>query len=97
MRRSFANVLNDVGAREEAVGIKERVLTVVREVLVVDQDTKNILEASLKDDLALTSLEQLTLFIALEDEFDRKIPQEEAAGIETVEEIIQYIKAQLPE
>jgi acyl carrier protein len=84
-----------MGEEGSVVSVKERVLAVVREVLALDQNSKNILDASFKDDLTLTSLEQLTLFIALEDEFDRSIPQEEVAHIDTIQEVIEYVEIKL--
>lgn len=81
-----------IGAKEKVVNVKQRVLTVARDVLTLEHDSKNIVNASFKNDLALTSLEQLTLFIALEDEFDRNIPQDEVAHIDTFQEVIDYIE-----
>ncbi len=73
------------------VSVTERVLDVVREVLVVP-DVCDLLRVSIRDELAATSLEQLTLFVALEDEFDRRIPQEEVRGIDTIAGIIAYLE-----
>ena len=75
--------------------IKDRVLGVVKEVLNAEHNSSDILDASFKEDLALTSLEQLTLFVALEDEFDRNIPQEEVVGIDTIREIVDYVEGKL--
>ncbi len=86
------NVLKNMGEQEKAPSISERVLAIVRDVLALEHNSNNILDASFKDDLTLTSLEQLTLFIALEDEFDRRIPQEQVSHIDSVQEIIDYIK-----
>ena len=55
----------------------------------------DILDASIATDLAPTSLDQMTLFIALEDEFQKSIPQDEVAHIDTVREIVLYIKQKL--
>jgi acyl carrier protein len=53
------------------------------------------LDADLREELATTSLEQLTLFMALEDEFDDSIPQEEAERISTLGELVSYIENKL--
>lgn len=95
MRSPVANVVMKMGEKEKVVSIRERVLTVVREVLTLDRDSKDLVHASLRDNLALTSLEQLTLFIALEDEFDRNIPQEQVNHIDTIQEVIDYIETNL--
>ncbi len=73
------------------VSITERVLNVVKDVLVVPE-VSDVLQVSIREQLASTSLEQLTLFVALEDEFDRRIPQEEVNDIDTVAGIIDYLE-----
>ena len=74
--------------------IEKRVTQVVRDILDLDEDS-DILDVSITTDLAPTSLDQMTLFIALEDEFQESIPQDEVAHIDTVREIILYIKQKL--
>ena len=74
--------------------IEDRVTQVVRDVLEVDVGT-DILNASIGTDLAPSSLDQMTLFIALEDEFERSIPPDEVANIDTVRDVILYIKNKL--
>ena len=74
--------------------IENRVTQVIRDVLEVDVNT-NILDASITTELAPSSLDQMTLFIALEDEFQKSIPQDEVAHIDTVREIILYINQKL--
>ena len=74
--------------------IENRVTQVIRDVLEVDVGT-NILDASITTELAPSSLDQMTLFIALEDEFQKSIPQDEVAHIDTVREIILYINQKL--
>jgi acyl carrier protein len=70
--------------------LQDRVQKAVAEVL--DQKGKEIpLNASLRDDLGFDSLKQMTLFILLEDELQLSIPPEEATGIETVQDIIDFI------
>lgn len=76
------------------MSVEERVLSVAREVLTV-KDDEQLLEASIRDQLKLTSLEQMTLFIALEDEFDQTIPQEEVAHLDSMKEIVQFIEGKL--
>ena len=74
--------------------IEKRVTQVVRDVLDIDAGA-DILDASIATDLAPTSLDQMTLFIALEDEFQESIPQDEVTHIDTIREIIVYIKQKL--
>ena len=50
-------------------------------------------EASFIDDLGADSLDQVELVMALEEEFETEIPDEEAEKITTVKEAIDYILA----
>lgn len=70
--------------------IENRVIQVAREVLETPPD-KDILDMSISQDLAPTSVDQMTLFIALEDEFQQSIPQEDVADIDTLREVINYL------
>jgi acyl carrier protein len=51
------------------------------------------LESSFIDDLGADSLDIVELVMALEDEFDLEIPDEEAEKITTVGNAVEYIKA----
>ncbi|MFQ5756009.1 MAG: acyl carrier protein [Acidiferrobacterales bacterium] len=81
---------------EQAAGgeVQERVLKVVKEVLALEADTVN-LDASITDDLAVNSLDQVTLFLALEDEFNDTIPEEELEQFKTIRNIVDYIKGRM--
>ncbi len=70
--------------------IDERVKEIISENLGVDAD-KVKPEASFVDDLDADSLDQVELILALEEEFDCSIPEEEASKITTVGEAIEYI------
>ena len=75
--------------------VQRRVLKVFCEVL--DKQANEIQpSASLQADLQLDSMKQMTLFIALEDEFEHGIPPEEAEDLETVADIIRFIQARIP-
>ena len=52
-------------------------------------------EASLMDDLGADSLDTVELVMALEEEFETEIPDEDAERIATVKQVIDYIKDQL--
>ena len=74
--------------------IEHRVTEVVKDVLEIDDGT-NILNASIEKELAPTSIEQMTLFIALEDEFQESIPVQVVAGLDTIRGIVRYIEEKL--
>jgi acyl carrier protein len=49
-------------------------------------------EASFVDDLGADSLDQVELIMAMEEEFDVSIPDEDAENIGTVQDAINYVK-----
>jgi acyl carrier protein len=72
--------------------IEERVKKIVAEQLGVKlEDVTN--EASFVDDLGADSLDTVELVMALEEEFELEIPDEEAEKISTVQNAIDYIGA----
>ncbi len=74
--------------------LEQQVVNVANEVLTLEQ-RENLMDASFTDDLSLSSLERMTLFIALEDEFERDIAQEEIEHIDTLREVVEYIENKL--
>ena len=69
--------------------IVERVKKIVAEQLGVNEgDIKN--ESSFVDDLGADSLDTVELVMALEEEFECEIPDEEAEKITTVQLAIDY-------
>jgi acyl carrier protein len=72
--------------------IEERVKKIVVEQLGVKEDevTPN---ASFVDDLGADSLDTVELVMALEEEFECEIPDEEAEKITTVQQAVDYVKA----
>jgi len=72
--------------------IEERVKKIVAEQLGVKlEDVKN--ESSFVDDLGADSLDTVELVMALEEEFETEIPDEEAEKISTVQAAIDYVTA----
>ena len=76
--------------------VQQRVLRAIAEVLE-RKEGEIRLDASLRDDLDFDSLKQMTLFILLEDEFQRTMPPEDLAGIVTVKDIVDFINRKLQE
>ncbi len=74
--------------------IEDRVLSVVKEILAIDSEPIS-LDASIVKDLAATSLDQVSLFMALEDEFNGTLPEQEVQQIKTVRDIVDYIECRL--
>ncbi len=73
--------------------IEERVKKIVAEQLGVKDDIAN--DASFVDDLGADSLDTVELVMALEEEFECEIPDEEAEKITTVQLAIDYINENL--
>ena len=72
--------------------LEERVKKIIVEQLGVDEaEVKN--EASFVDDLGADSLDTVELVMALEEEFDTEIPDDEAEKITTVQAAIDYVTA----
>ena len=72
--------------------IEERVKKIVAEQLGVNEaDIKN--ESSFVDDLGADSLDTVELVMALEEEFECEIPDDEAEKITTVQQAIDFILA----
>lgn len=77
------------------VNVQQRVIKVVSEVTNLKEEDIR-LTASLSDDLKMDSLQRMTLFIALEDEFqDDSMPPEEVAGLATIQDIVGFIDRKL--
>lgn len=72
--------------------IEQRVKKIVAEQLgVAEADIKN--ESSFVDDLGADSLDTVELVMALEDEFEIEIPDEQAEKITSVQQAIDYATA----
>ncbi len=67
-----------------------KVKTVVAEKLNVGEDQVTT-DAKFVEDLGADSLDQVELIMALEDDFELKIPEEEAEKLATVGHAVDYI------
>lgn len=76
--------------------VQQRVLKVIADVLN-RKESEIRLNASLRDDLQVSSLDQMTIYIALEDEFQRSLPPEEVTDLVTVKTIVEFIDKKLQE
>ncbi len=70
--------------------IAERVKQIVAEQLGVDEEQVTD-EASFMEDLGADSLDTVELVMALEEEFDVEISDEDAEKIQTVQDAVDYV------
>lgn len=74
--------------------IKEKVVEILVEELGVE--TEEVVEtANIQEDLGADSLAIVEVVMAFEDEFDIKIPEEDAAKMITVKDIIEYLESKV--
>ena len=72
--------------------IEERVKKIIVEQLGVADDQVTP-DASFVDDLGADSLDTVELVMALEEEFDVEIPDEQAENITTVKDAVGFVEA----
>jgi acyl carrier protein len=72
--------------------IEKRVIKIVVDQLGVKEEEATK-EASFVDDLGADSLDTVELVMALEEEFEMEIPDDEAEKITTIQDAINYIAA----
>ena len=78
---------------EKIEQVEQRIKKIVAEQLGVNEtEVKN--ESSFVDDLGADSLDTVELVMALEEEFECEIPDEQAEKIHTVKQAIDFINSQ---
>ena len=70
----------------------DKMKEIIAEQLNVDESEIE-LTSNFKEDLGADSLDLFELVMALEEEYDVEIPSEELENINTVEDVIEYLKA----
>ena len=76
---------------KEIKDMLEKMREIIAEQLKCDGE-KIGLDTSFKDDLGADSLDLFELVMALEEEYGLEIPAEELSDVETVGDIIEYLK-----
>ncbi|HIJ35902.1 MAG TPA: acyl carrier protein [Deltaproteobacteria bacterium] len=71
-------------------GIEEKIKKIICEQLDVPEEDV-VMDASFVDDLGADSLDQVELIMAMEEEFDVSIPDEDAEKIATVKDAVNYV------
>jgi acyl carrier protein len=73
------------------MAIEQKMIDIIVEQLSVEKE-KVVANASFVDDLGADSLDLVELIMAMEEGFDIEIPDEDAEGITTVQDAINYVK-----
>ena len=76
------------------MGLEDRVSAIVVEQLGVTQE-ELAPEASFIDDLGADSLDIVELVMAMEEEFDIEIPDDDAEKIQTIKDVVSYVKGKI--
>ena len=71
--------------------IKEKVISLIADTLEIDKNSINE-KSNLVSDLDVESLDLVNLVVALEDENNVKIPDNEIKNLQTVEDIINFVE-----
>ncbi len=72
--------------------LEEKVVEIIANQLGVEK-SEVVPEAAFVDDLGADSLDLVELIMAMEEEFDLEIADEEAEKLRTVQDVISYIKS----
>lgn len=75
--------------------VEERIRAIIVEQLGLEEEVKLMSDTSLMDDLGADSLDVVEVVMALEEEFDVEIPDEDAEGIETLGQAVLYVEKRL--
>ena len=73
----------------------ERVRDIIAEQLDVDEVEEITEETSLMADLEADSLDAVEIMMALEDEFDITIPDEDAESFKNIGDIVKYVESKV--
>jgi acyl carrier protein len=74
------------------MNVEEKVKSIIMEQLGVEEEEVTA-TASFADDLGADSLDQVELVMALEEEFNIEISDDEAEKIKTVQDAVNYIQS----
>lgn len=70
----------------------EKVKSIIAEQLGISDDSVITMDTSLMKDLEADSLDAVEIIMAIEDEFDIEIPDEDAEKFQSIGDIIKYIE-----
>ena len=71
--------------------VLDQIKDIVKDTMDIDE-SKITLDAKLKEDLELDSLDSVELIMSAEEEFGIEIPDEDVMNFKTVNDIVNYIE-----
>ena len=71
--------------------VLDQIKEILKDTMDIDE-SKITLDAKLKEDLELDSLDSLELIMSAEEEFGIEIPDEDVMNFKTVNDIVNYIE-----
>lgn len=74
----------------------DKIKEIIADKLSINEDDITM-EASFVDDLGADSLDIVELIMALEDELEMEIPDEDVEGFTTVGDVVKYVKSHVEE
>ena len=81
---------NKENKEDEIMDIFEKVKEIIMDTINCSED-KITLEANLKDDLGIDSLDSMELMMAVEDAYGITVPEEELPNLTSVKAIVEYV------
>jgi acyl carrier protein len=73
----------------------EKIKDIITEQLGLEEDVEITMETSLMSDLEADSLDAVEIIMAIEDEFDVEIPDEDAEQFKNLGDIVNYVKEKM--
>ena len=70
----------------------DKIREIIAEQLGIDDIDSIAMDTNLMKDLEADSLDAVEIIMAIEEEYDIEIPDEEAEKIETVEQLVDYVE-----
>ena len=71
--------------------VLDQIKEILKDTMAIDE-SKITLDAKLKEDLELDSLDSVELIMSAEEEFGIEIPDEDVMNFKTVNDIVNYIE-----
>ena len=76
------------------MSVEKKIFQIIAEQLGISED-EIVRDASLIDDMGADSLDIVELVMAMVEEFEMEIPDEDAEKISTVQDIVDYVQGRL--